>query len=110
MYSGQQKSATSRLDPDPGPPPVDRPKPWPRAPVSAIAVPGVTCAPLVGVLPRASSGACFTSGAADALVGLAEGFVGSVMSGAFAAGGRIGSRFGFSSGGVATWTGLPPML
>src|SRR5438034_10999900 len=96
MYSGQQKSATSSDDPEPGPPPVDRPKPWPRTPVSTGVLPGVTCAPLVGVRPRASSGACFTAGAGVAFVALAFGS-GIVISGAFAAGGRIASRLAGSS-------------
>src|ERR1700736_2804098 len=91
-YSGQQKSPViSSDDPLPAPPPVERPNPWPRTPVSAIALPAATCAPFVGVRPRASSGACFTAGADVAFVdfALASGIV---ISGVFAAGGRIASR------------------
>ena len=50
-----------RREPAPGPPPVERPKPWPRAPVTATALPALVSAPRVGVRPRASSGACLTA-------------------------------------------------
>ncbi len=108
MYSGQQKSPTSSDEPAPGPPPVDSPNPWPRTPVSAHRrCPGLVCAPRVGVRPRASSGACFTTGAGVDRVGLASGS-GTVISGVFAAGGRTGSRRASSSGGVVVCTGRPP--
>src|SRR6266536_641221 len=108
-YAGQQKSPTSRRDPLPGPPPLDSPKPSPFAPVSAIAVPGRTSAPFVGVRPRASSGACFTTGAGAVLADAFALLAGTVISGCFAAGARTASRFGFSSGGVCTCTGRPPI-
>ena len=44
-YSGQQKFPTSRYEPDPAPPPVDSPNPWPRTPVSATALPAATSLP-----------------------------------------------------------------
>src|SRR5438046_1188495 len=72
-----------------------------------MAVPGVILSPLVGVRPRAWSGACFTS-AADVFDAFAV-FAGSVISG-FAAGGRTASRFGGSSGGVTACTGRPPIV
>ena len=94
--SGQQKSATSSVDPAPGPPPVDSPNPMPLAPVSATALPGRTSAPRVGAPLRGSSSP-FLAG--SAFSGLAPGF-GIVISGVFAAGGRTASRFGVSSGGA----------
>src|SRR5215203_4949728 len=107
-YSGQQKLAKSIVEPDPAPPLVVRPKPWPRAPVSAIADPSRVSKPLVGVVPRAWAGACFTGVTGAAFLGVRPG-VGIVISGVFAAGGRIGSgRFG-ASGGVWTWTARPPI-
>src|SRR6478736_8696812 len=109
MYSGQQKSATSSTDPDPGPPPLDRPKPCPRMPVSATVLPAVTLSPRVGVRPRASSGALLTGLAAGAaLLALAFGS-GIVISGALAAGGRTGSRLRGSSAGFTSWIGRPPI-
>src|SRR6186713_1106998 len=92
MYSGQQKSATSSDEPEPAPPPVERPNPWPRMPVSATVLPGLVCAPRVGVRPRASSGACFTAGAGATFAGLVFGS-GTVISGVLAAGARTGSGF-----------------
>src|SRR5689334_14099077 len=88
MYSGQQKSPTSRVAPVPPPPPVVSPKPWPRAPVSATAVPLRTSAPFVGVVLRASRGA-FLTGGGGVLSGGA--LVGSIISGRTAAGARTGS-------------------
>src|SRR3954453_13459772 len=73
-YSGQQKSPViSSVEPEPAPPPVDSPKPGPRTPVSAIALPKAGSLPLVGVRPRASSGACLTFGAGVVLIGFALG-------------------------------------
>ncbi len=46
MYSGQQKSETSSCTPLPPAPPVERPKPCPRAPVSVRVTPG--CGSSVG--------------------------------------------------------------
>src|SRR5262249_25032390 len=98
-YSGQQKSPViSSAEPEPAPPPVVRPKPWPRTPVSADVLPNAGCAPLLAVLPRASSGACFTVGDA-ARAGFAFG-TGIVISGALAAGGAGASRA--ASGGVTS--------
>src|SRR3954447_24001033 len=97
MYSGQQKSPTSSDDPDPTPPPVVRPKPMPRTPVSAGVLPGVTFSPFVRFRPRASSTDVF---AADGCVLVTRAFGGGmVISGAFAAGRVTASRFGGSSGG-----------
>src|SRR4029079_4704029 len=90
MYSGQQKFATSSVTPVPGPPPVESPKPWPRAPVTATALPALVTAPFVGVRPRASSVDSLMGVAGDAFVGFAFG-LGSVISGVFAAGGRTAS-------------------
>src|ERR1700759_4636582 len=91
-YSGQQKSPViSSEEPEPGRPPVDKTKPWPRTPVSAIALPNAGSLPLVGVRPRASSGACFTVGPGAVLTVLALGS-GTVISGVFAAGARTASR------------------
>src|SRR5262245_28614727 len=78
-YSGQQKSSTSSREPLPALPPVDKPKPCPRAPVSANADPRDVSLPLVGVRPRASSGATLI-GVAGARTGLAPG-LGIVISG-----------------------------
>src|SRR5688572_16733394 len=66
--------------------------------------PALVSAPLVGVAPRASGGACVT--AVDPLRVGALGF-GIVIAGALAAGGRIGSGFLISSGVVIVCTGLP---
>ena len=106
-YSGQQKSPTSRYDPEPAPPPLDSPKPPPRVPVSATADPAAASVPRIGVRPRASGGACFTAGVAAARAGFTPG-LGSVISGVFAAGGRAGSgRAG--AGGASACTGRPPI-
>src|SRR3954452_7196190 len=95
MYSGQQKSPQSSDDPDPTPPPVVRPKPMPRTPVSAGVLPGVTFSPFVRLRPRASPTDAF---AADACVLLTRAFGGGmVISGAFAAGRLPASPFRGSS-------------
>src|ERR1700681_4201749 len=102
-YSGQQKSPTSSVPATPGPPPADNPKPCPRAPVTAPALPACVSGPRVGVRPRASSGACLIA-VDDAFAAFAPG-AGTVISGAAAAGGRTAS-FG-ALGGVCAWTGRP---
>src|SRR6476619_2706355 len=102
-YSGQQKLPTSRYPPVP-PPPVVKPNPTPRAPVSATADPSCGSAPRVGVLEVASGGADFTGVFGAGRVRSD----GSVISGGFAAGGVTGARRGASSAGGAC-TGRPPM-
>ena len=71
------------------------------------ALPNAGSLPLVGVRPRASSGACLTDGAVVGLTVRAFGS-GTVISGVFAAGARTASRLGGSSGGVTACTGRPP--
>src|SRR6186997_523659 len=93
-YSGQQKSDTSRWPPLP-PPPDDKPKPMPLAPVSAMAGPCWISLPIVGLVLRGSFastllGVIFFGGA----------LVGSIISGTFAAGGRTGSIVFFGSTGT----------
>src|ERR1700730_3838959 len=106
-YRGQQKSATSSVEPVPGPPPVDNPKPSPRPPVSTTSLPVRGSGPCVGGRPCASSGACFTGSAAVTLTGLAV--FGSDISGVFAAGGRTASLLGTTaSGGGLSLTGRHP--
>ena len=83
----------------PPPPPVVRPNPWPRAPVSVRAGPSCGSGPVVGVRPVASSGARSGRGR-----GLTVG-EGSVISGGFAAGG-VSARRTFSGGAC---TVRPPM-
>ena len=72
-YSGQQKSDTPSLTPpSPPAPPLDRPNPWPFAPVSTFAVPACVSNPRPAAVPLGSldaavgfggvRGFCFGSG------------------------------------------------
>src|SRR6185295_12142669 len=113
MYSGQQKFARLIWPPVP-PPPVDRPSVFDCDPVSAAALPVVSCFPTVGVRLRASFGASVTfSGACFGGLAFSVGS-GAVISGVFCAGGRVGCTFGRS--GIAFCTGrapigvMPPLL
>src|SRR3954463_462059 len=96
-YSGQQKLPTSSWTAPPAaPPPVLRPKPLPRAGVSATALPSCGTGPVVAVLPLASFGA--GCGRADGF-GRALGS-GSVIAGAVGAGAVSARRTGSGGAGA----------